>query len=89
MYVDMSKAIKQSWLDLIQQTTTTTKKKEEEGSHSGVSSAEFPSTGKNREMSDVIAPPTAIHCLTGAHESGVYLLAELMIHCTDICNEER
>ncbi|VBB34797.1 unnamed protein product, partial [Acanthocheilonema viteae] len=31
MYVDMSKAIKQSWLDLIQQTTTITKKKEEEG----------------------------------------------------------
>ncbi|CAG9531166.1 unnamed protein product [Cercopithifilaria johnstoni] len=50
--------------------------------HSDISS-EFPSAGRNKGMLDVIASPTVIHCLTGAHESGVYLLVELMIHCIE------
>uniref|UniRef100_A0A0N5AJW9 Tyrosine-protein phosphatase domain-containing protein n=1 Tax=Syphacia muris TaxID=451379 RepID=A0A0N5AJW9_9BILA len=29
------------------------------------------------------SPPTIIHCFSGAHESGVYLLSELMIHCIE------
>ncbi|VDN00972.1 unnamed protein product [Thelazia callipaeda] len=28
-------------------------------------------------------PATVIHCLTGSHESGVYLLIELLIHCIE------
>uniref|UniRef100_A0A0M3IDH0 TYR_PHOSPHATASE_2 domain-containing protein n=1 Tax=Ascaris lumbricoides TaxID=6252 RepID=A0A0M3IDH0_ASCLU len=27
--------------------------------------------------------PLVIHCLSGAHESGVYLLVELLIHCIE------
>ncbi|VDM27835.1 unnamed protein product [Toxocara canis] len=27
--------------------------------------------------------PLIIHCLSGAHESGVYLLVELLIHCIE------
>uniref|UniRef100_A0A0R3S148 TYR_PHOSPHATASE_2 domain-containing protein n=1 Tax=Elaeophora elaphi TaxID=1147741 RepID=A0A0R3S148_9BILA len=51
-------------------------------SHSDASSSGSPSIGiKNDGVVDVIAAPTIIHCLTGAHESGVYLLVELMIHC--------
>ncbi|VDK65045.1 unnamed protein product [Onchocerca ochengi] len=52
-------------------------------SHFDASSSEFPSTRKNGTMVDVVAPPTIIHCLTGAYESGVYLLVELMIHCIE------
>ncbi|KAM3717829.1 Tyrosine-protein phosphatase non-receptor type [Dirofilaria immitis] len=52
-------------------------------SHSDTSSSEFSSIKKNRAMVDVDTLPTVIHCLTGAHESGVYLLVELMIHCIE------
>ncbi|OZC12185.1 hypothetical protein X798_00706 [Onchocerca flexuosa] len=51
--------------------------------HLDASSSEFSSTRKNGAMVDVDAPPTIIHCLTGAYESGVYLLVELMIHCIE------
>ncbi|VDD95388.1 unnamed protein product [Enterobius vermicularis] len=45
-------------------------------------SSECSSAGINAAISSE-SPPTVIHCFSGAHESGVYLLAELMIHCIE------
>uniref|UniRef100_A0A915PMP0 Tyrosine-protein phosphatase domain-containing protein n=1 Tax=Setaria digitata TaxID=48799 RepID=A0A915PMP0_9BILA len=52
-------------------------------SHSDVLSSESSSSGVNGSMVGMDIPPIVIHCLTGAHESGVYLLIELMIHCIE------
>lgn len=52
-------------------------------SYSNALSSAFSSSRRNDVMVDAVVPPTVIHCLTGAHESGVYLLVELMIHCIE------
>uniref|UniRef100_A0A8R1XX73 Uncharacterized protein n=1 Tax=Onchocerca volvulus TaxID=6282 RepID=A0A8R1XX73_ONCVO len=53
--------------------------------HSDTLSSDFSSARRNGVMVDdciavVDALPTVMHCLTGAHESDVYLLIELTIH---------
>lgn len=55
----------------------------ENSSHSDASSSECSSSGNGAAVYGDSASPTVIHCLTGAHESGVYLLVELMIHCIE------
>uniref|UniRef100_A8PI24 Tyrosine-protein phosphatase domain-containing protein n=1 Tax=Brugia malayi TaxID=6279 RepID=A8PI24_BRUMA len=52
-------------------------------SYSNALSSAFSSSRRNDVMVDAVVSPTVIHCLTGAHESGVYLLVELMIHCIE------
>lgn len=41
------------------------------------------SSGTTNGAISAESPPTVIHCFSGAHESGVYLLVELLIHCIE------